>query len=293
VLRNRAESTVSSRRRLECARKFQSRLHYLATPASSTCSGVLWADSKERDRLGDGSDRSRVEEGEEQKTLLDAMHGLGMLYVDQGKLDEAEQMYERALRGYEARGPTYTSTLDSIHCLGILYADQGKLGEAEQMFERALRGYEEALGPTHVSTLDMVNNLGLLYKNQGRLGEAEHTYTRALRGYEEALDHEQVQQYSPALNTLENLGDLYLRQAETDKARIVYAQALSGLSCVLGQSSDQCIDLAAETDALSVLRTERAQHLSLQAVGEKSNTQRDSRKMRSSLLIRNLIRKVF
>jgi tetratricopeptide (TPR) repeat protein len=231
VLRNRAESTVSSRRRLECARKFQSRLHYLATPASSTCSGVLWADSKERDRLGDGSDRSRVEEGEEQKTLLDAMHGLGMLYVDQGKLDEAEQMYERALRGYE-----------------------------------------EALGPTHVSTLDMVNNLGLLYKNQGRLGEAEHMYTRALRGYEEAIGHEQVQQYSPALNTLENLGDLYLRQAETDKARIVYAQALSGLSCVLGQSSDQCIDLAAETDAY---------------------TQRDRRKMRSSLLIRNLIRKVF
>jgi hypothetical protein len=35
--------------------------------------------------------------------VLRAIRGLGDLYVDQGKLDEAEQMYRRALAGYEKR----------------------------------------------------------------------------------------------------------------------------------------------------------------------------------------------
>jgi hypothetical protein len=34
--------------------------------------------------------------------VLDAIHLLGYLYMDQGKLGEAEGMYDRALRGYEA-----------------------------------------------------------------------------------------------------------------------------------------------------------------------------------------------
>lgn len=35
--------------------------------------------------------------------LLGAIHGLGMLYTDQGKLGEAEKIYQRALEGYETR----------------------------------------------------------------------------------------------------------------------------------------------------------------------------------------------
>jgi tetratricopeptide (TPR) repeat protein len=34
-------------------------------------------------------------------TLMGAVHGLDLLYADQGKLDKAEEMYERALQGYE------------------------------------------------------------------------------------------------------------------------------------------------------------------------------------------------
>ena len=64
------------------------------------------------------------------------MHGLGMLYADQGKLGEAEKMYQRALEGYEkALGPEHTSTLITVNNLGLLYADQGKLGEAEKMYQ--------------------------------------------------------------------------------------------------------------------------------------------------------------
>ncbi|KAI3067511.1 hypothetical protein CBS147339_8466 [Penicillium roqueforti] len=70
---------------------------------------------------------------------MGAFHGLGDLYSDQGKLKEAEEMYQRALAGYEkALGPNHTSTLVTVNNLGNLFSDQGKLKEAEEMYQRAL-----------------------------------------------------------------------------------------------------------------------------------------------------------
>ena len=70
------------------------------------------------DRNGEGS-------------LTEAIHNLGLLYADQGKLDKAEEMYQRALQGREkALGRDHTSTLDTVNNLGILYRRQGKLDKA-------------------------------------------------------------------------------------------------------------------------------------------------------------------
>lgn len=42
---------------------------------------------------------------------MDAMHNLGDIYSDQGRLAEAEALYERALQDKEkALGPDHTST---------------------------------------------------------------------------------------------------------------------------------------------------------------------------------------
>jgi uncharacterized protein HemY len=78
---------------------------------------------------------------EERDMLLAAIHMLGHLCANQGKLAGAEQMYERVLRGYgEALGPNHTSTLDTVNNLGNLYADQGKTAKVEQVHEQVLRG---------------------------------------------------------------------------------------------------------------------------------------------------------
>jgi len=120
-------------------------------------------------------------------SICDAMHSLGELYRNQGTLDEAEQMYQRALEGKEkASGAEHTSTLRTVNNLGLLYRDQGKLDEAEKMYRRALQGYEKALGAGHMWTLDTVNNLGILYADQGKLDEAEKLYQRALQDKDKA-----------------------------------------------------------------------------------------------------------
>ncbi|KAI9823351.1 MAG: hypothetical protein M1819_001359 [Sarea resinae] len=95
-----------------------------------------------------GSESSRVQDkssleinaAEEEDVLLSAVHSLGLLHADQGKLGNAEKMYQRALQGYErALGAEHTSTLDTVNNLGLLYTDQDKLGKAEQMYQQIFR----------------------------------------------------------------------------------------------------------------------------------------------------------
>ena len=86
---------------------------------------------------------------------------LGFLYADQGRHQEAEAMYNRALQGYEkAWGPEHTSTLDTVNNLGSLYKDQGRHQEAEAMYNRALQGKEKALGQDGVVTYVPFLNVG-------------------------------------------------------------------------------------------------------------------------------------
>ncbi|KAH8794724.1 hypothetical protein BGZ57DRAFT_1012390 [Hyaloscypha finlandica] len=166
-------------------------------------------------------------------------HYLGTLYKDQGKLAEAEAMYDRALQGYEeALGPDHISTLNAVNNLGVLYTNQGKLAKAEEMYIRALQGKEEALGPDHISTLNAVNNLGILYTNQGKLAKAEEMYIRALQGCEEALGPDHIL----TLDTVNNLGNLYTNQGKLAKAEEMYIRALQGKEEALGPDHMSTLD---------------------------------------------------
>jgi tetratricopeptide (TPR) repeat protein len=163
--------------------------------------------------------------------VLDTINNLGILYKAQGKLQEAETMYQRALAGKEtALGPDHSSTLATVNNLGNLYADQGKLQEAETMYQRALAGYETALGPDHSSTLATVNNLGNLYADQGKLQEANTMYQRALAGYKTALGPD----HTDTLMTVNNLGNLYADQGKLQEAETMYHRALASYEKALG-----------------------------------------------------------
>ncbi|KAH7012600.1 uncharacterized protein B0I36DRAFT_378335 [Microdochium trichocladiopsis] len=168
-----------------------------------------------------------------------AFHSLGDLFSDQGKLDEAEKMYLRALDGREkALGPDHTSTLQTVNNLGLLYKNQGKLGEAEKMYLRALDGKEKALGPDHTSTLDTVNNLGNLYSDRGKLGEAEKMYLRALDGKEKALGPD----HTSTLDAVNNLGVLYSDQGKLVESEKMYLRALDGYEKALGPDHTSTLD---------------------------------------------------
>ena len=63
-------------------------------------------------------------------STLDTVNNLAILYKEQGKMEEAEEMYLRALRGKEeAWGAKHRSILDTVYNLGNLYFKEGRSTE--------------------------------------------------------------------------------------------------------------------------------------------------------------------
>ena len=93
-----------------------------------------------------------------------------MTKTNQGKLDEAEKMYQRSFQGYErAWGPDLTSTLDTVYNSGIhLTKSQDKLDEAEKVYHR--RNRKQHNRALHGETW------AFLHKSRGKLDEAEKIY---------------------------------------------------------------------------------------------------------------------
>ncbi|EDU44276.1 hypothetical protein A1F97_06428 [Pyrenophora tritici-repentis] len=104
--------------------------------------------------------------GSEDILTLETMGCLGMIYVNQGMLTEAECTIKRAAEGLsEMLAPKSAPVLRVGGILSMLYNKQGNLGDAEYSFKQVSQRMEETLGPKHVSTLLASNNLGILYKN--------------------------------------------------------------------------------------------------------------------------------
>lgn len=191
--------------------------------------------------------RREKELGQNHLSTLRTANDLGLMYVDQDKLNEAELMYKRALAGFEkAVGPNHQFTLCTINNLGILYRNQGKPLKAEEMYTRALVVREKALGPDHLSTLHLVNNLSVLYMHQNRLDEAETMIQRALAGSEKALGHD----HQLTLNRVHNLGVLYQLQGKLNEAELMLNRALVGCEKTLGPNHTSTLNTVSKLGLL-------------------------------------------
>ncbi len=159
----------------------------------------------------------------------EALYGIGSVYLNQQKVAEARETFERALK----LRASYPDTLaNSWNNLGLLAAREGHTGDAVGYFQDALK-----LSPDHMIAL---NNLGSAYRQQKRWDDARKTYERALEvgsndaeanyglgmvfaqnddtarafdSLQKALKLRPV--YPEALN---NLGILYLRTQRRDQA---------------------------------------------------------------------------
>ncbi|KAN0082002.1 hypothetical protein V8E54_003300 [Elaphomyces granulatus] len=169
------------------------------------------------------------------KTTL-TVHGesIGLfanLYCSQGLYEEAEQLYGRALEGWEEKlGPTHPETLRTAQNLALVYRNQGRYDEAAQLYGRALEGREEMLGPKYPDTLMTVGNLAIVYSNQARYEDAEQLYGRALQGREEKLGLK----HPDTLMTVQNLANVYRDQGRYKEAEELFGRALEGWEEKLG-----------------------------------------------------------
>ena len=159
----------------------------------------------------------------------EALYGLGSVYLQQQKLPEARESFERVLK----LQASYPGTIPNAwNNLGIISAREGNTAAAIELFQRALR-----IDPAHLIAL---LNLGNAYRQQKEWAEAKKALQRAIevgpddpevnyslgmvcaqleesdRAYEflkRAIELRRV--YPEALN---NLGVLYLRKRRPEEA---------------------------------------------------------------------------
>jgi tetratricopeptide (TPR) repeat protein len=93
-------------------------------------------------------------QGADHPTTASSLNNLAALYYDQGKYEQAEPLYKRALaideKAYEPDHPDVATDLNN---LANLYYNQGRYEQAEPLYQRALAICERALGPDHPKTV--------------------------------------------------------------------------------------------------------------------------------------------
>jgi tetratricopeptide (TPR) repeat protein len=101
------------------------------------------------------------------------LSNLGLVYRDQGKYVEAEELLKRALAVREkALGASHAYVGATLNNLALVHRDQGKDAEAEGLFERALAIRETALGASHPDVARTLSNMAILYEARGESGSA-------------------------------------------------------------------------------------------------------------------------
>ena len=82
------------------------------------------------------------------------MHGLGTLYVSQGRHDEAEPLLTKALEiTNDLLGKNNWQALHIMNTLSKLYTAQGHFVEAERQYIETLKAQRDILGNDHPHTL--------------------------------------------------------------------------------------------------------------------------------------------
>ncbi|MEL7473836.1 MAG: tetratricopeptide repeat protein [Planctomycetota bacterium] len=110
-----------------------------------------------------------------------AVNGLALALVKQGRFDEAEPMLTTAIDEHTERfGREHEITAQAIDALGQLCVAMERNRDAIPLIEELLDIRTRTVGPERIETLSAMNILGMLYSNTDRFDDAETIYTQAI-----------------------------------------------------------------------------------------------------------------
>jgi hypothetical protein len=194
----------------------------------------------------------------------------GWFYYAQGRYDEAELLFKRALADYEEKqGLEHLDTRLMMTNLVFVYLNRLRYDEAENLLNRALIAKEKSLGLKHSNMVVTVENLTKNFANEEHYNEEEkqlminnveylvHVYDRTGR-YDEAeklsngimtaienLDLKDLNQ----LSIMDSLANFHMANERYDKAEALLRRLLNGREETLGlKHSDtlRTVELLAE-----------------------------------------------
>lgn len=178
---------------------------------------------------------------------------MAMEYLNQGRFDDAEQLYRMALSVSEtAMGSHNPAIISHLEELANFYLNRSKFVDAEPYLKRiyALRISESQAVCDTVQYFDLaatVDKLATVFERTARAGEGEKVYLNLLRNQEKLKGGQDVS----TLDVMNRLGQFYMRTGVYAAARAVFEElvdihaalpeaveintVLSNLACVYGK----------------------------------------------------------
>lgn len=182
------------------------------------------------ERLTDLADRCGAEHGLESPLYASLLGELGAFYRGQGRNEESERYFRRALALLEADpGPDSPAYATALNNLAGAHRLLGRYEEALAEFRACLALYRSSVGEGHVLYAAGLNNLSLVHLERGELEEA-----LALQEQAAAVLAGLPQARRELASALCNQGALYQRLGRLDQARGRLERALDLLRGELG-----------------------------------------------------------
>jgi serine/threonine protein kinase len=191
--------------------------------------------------------------GESDPETLASLAGLAEVRWNQGRLDEAEAMYERLIASYaDTLGDAHRETLIARYSLAGVLKDSGRLDEAEQELRDVVALMQTHLSEQDDALLDAMNGLALLAVERGQLDEAE----QLLRTLVQRWTDSRGPRHPKRLRALRNLATIVKERGDLAEAEELTREALELGREVFGEDHHDTIQ--AKINLASLLR-ERGQ----------------------------------
>lgn len=164
--------------------------------------------------------------GEEDARVADALNNLGVLALQQGKLDAAEDYFKRAIEKVQlARGAGHISVAIAHANVAQLQVDRGDLEAAERSYLEALEIWRLTRGTEHPDYARAEGNLAELLRRQGEIETARERFEHAIEVLEASMADDDPRVADP----LNNLALLHKERDELDRAQALYERAIERL----------------------------------------------------------------
>ena len=187
---------------------------------------------------------------------LESTDDLGILRMNQGRLDESRQLYASALKGRrEVLGTQHPDTIASLQNLGNSMLLQGDLEGAKLTLQEAYASSLRVNGELYPNTITILGNLGYVHSKLGELETAKEQLTQALALTQRLYGDDT----SEAMEVLRNIAAVLMQTGDLASASDYLESALAAYKKYLGER---------HPDTLRVMYELGAAHLNLQEYEE-------------------------
>jgi serine/threonine protein kinase/tetratricopeptide (TPR) repeat protein len=169
--------------------------------------------------------------GVEHPATLWTLRYLAVIYLDEGRLKDAEKLNGEAIQAQRrVLGAEDPATLASKSDQANIYSREGKYAEAEALYRELLTVQRRRLGEDHRETLQVRHNLGSNYIREGKYAQAEPIQ----RDLVDAMLRVNGEDDFETLAGMGNLAMIYGFEDKFAESEALYGKVVDGLRRVKG-----------------------------------------------------------